>query len=229
MTVRPTPRTPRSNGPHARTRVSILAALAMALGGASPAAAAETLQKSTDGVYGRFDGDLDLSLAAGATVGPSGPAAATLVRAVFFQTAGMYTVYTDALGQSDAALPRSLGLGVTLRPFFVPRWAFDLERGPAILDLTIDAIAFDLGLLWPASRNGTFGERPGIEAALGTEVPLLGKASGPFVGARGALRWRGSELAGHDDVGLEPALFFTFAWHAIIDANIVDAGDARLR
>ena len=138
-------------------------------------------------------------------------------------------VYTDALGRSGADLPRSIGVGVTLRPLFIPRWAFDLQRGPAILDLTLDAIAFDLGLIWPADRSGAFGERPGMEAALGTEVPLLGKASGPFVGARGALRWRSSEFAGHDDNGLHPALFVTLSWHAIVDANIVDIGDARLR
>jgi hypothetical protein len=68
-----------------------------------------------------------------------------------------------------------------------------------------------------------------MEAALGTEVPLFGKASGPFLGARGALRWRSSELAGRDPDGLEPILFVTLCWHAIIDANIVDAGDRRLR
>jgi hypothetical protein len=201
-------------------------ALSILLGSASRASAAERV---TDGVYGRFDGDLDFSLAAGAALGPSGPSAAVIWRAIFLQTAGMYASYTDALSQSDVALPRSIALGVTLRPFFVPRWAFDLERGPAILDLTIDAISFDLGVLWAAGRDGALAERPGMEAALGTEVPLFGKASGPFVGARGALRWRASELASHDDNGLEPALFLTIAWHAIIDANIVDAGDRRLR
>jgi hypothetical protein len=211
------------------TLPAIGVALTIALASATPAAAAEPIEKVTDGVYGRFDGDLDLSLAGGATFGPSGPDAAVMARAIFFHTAGMYVAYTDALGRSDVALPRSLGVGVTLRPFFIPRWAFDLERGPAILDLTIDAIAFDLGVVWPASRDGAFDERPGMEAALGTEVPLFGTASGPFLGARGALRWRASELAGHDDNGLKPALFVTLSWHAIIDADIVDVGDRVLR
>ena len=104
-----------------------------------------------------------------------------------------------------------------------------LERGPAILDLALDSIAFDLGLIWPAGRDGSIDERPGMEAALGFEVPLLGKASGPFIGTRGALRWRATELAGHDDDGLKPALFVTLSWHQVVDANIVDVGDARLR
>ncbi|HMJ52971.1 MAG TPA: hypothetical protein VK540_12875 [Polyangiaceae bacterium] len=193
------------------------------------AAPVEPPAKTSDGVYGRFDGDLDLSLAAGSTFGSGGPTAAAFARATFFQTAGMYVSYTDALGRSDVALPRTLGLGLTLRPFFVPRWAFDLERGPAILDLTIDAFAFDLGVLWPAKRDGSFTERPGMEAAIGTEVPLFGTASGPFLGARGAIRWRTSELAGEDGNPLQPIIFLTVAWHALIDANIVDAGDRRLR
>jgi hypothetical protein len=195
----------------------------------TPAAAAEPAENMADGVYGRFDGDLDVSLAAGATVGPTGPSAAFIGRVIFFETAGLYTVYTDALGQSDVALPRSIGVGVTLRPFFIPRWSLDLEHGPAVLDLTIDSISFDLGVLWASNRDGSFTERPGMEAALGTEVPLLGKANGPFLGVRGALRWRGAELGGHSDDELKPALFLTLSWHALLDAGIVDVGDRHLR
>ena len=193
------------------------------------AAFAAEPEKITDGVYGRFDGDLDVSLAAGATVGPGGPSAAFIARASFFQTAGLYVAYTDTLGRVDAELPRSLAAGVTLRLFFIPRWAFDLERGPAILDLTIDAISFDLGVLWAAHRDGSFEGHPGMEAALGTEIPLLGSASGPFLGARGALRWRAAELGGESEAKLDPALFLTLSWHALVDAHIVDAGDRRLR
>ena len=185
--------------------------------------------KITDGVYGRFDGDLDVSLAAGSTVGPGGPSAALIARASFFQTAGLYVAYTDALGRDGAPLPRSLSVGVSLRPFFIPRWALDLEHGPAIVDLTIDSITFDLGVLWPANAQGALAEPPGIEAALGTEVPLLGSAYGPFLGARGALRWRSAELGGASEAPLDPALFLTVSWHHIIEAHIADVGDRRLR
>jgi hypothetical protein len=68
-----------------------------------------------------------------------------------------------------------------------------------------------------------------MEAALGTEVPLFGNANGPFIGARGALRWRNAELAGRTEAPLQPALFLTLAWHALVDANIVDVGDRRMR
>jgi hypothetical protein len=203
--------------------------VAVSLAMARPAAAAESIRKTTDGVYGRFDGDLDISLAVGATLGPDGPSAAGVGRAIFLQTAGFYIAYTDVLGRDSAPLPRSLAFGVTVRPFFLPRWALDLEHGPAILDLTIDAISFDLGVLWPTNHRGAFAERPGMEAALGTEVPLFGSAHGPFLGARGALRWRAEELARQDDNRLQPVVFLTLAWHALIDANIVDAGDRVMR
>ncbi|MET0596156.1 MAG: hypothetical protein ABW133_25900 [Polyangiaceae bacterium] len=185
--------------------------------------------KMTDGVYGRFDGDFELSLAAGAAVGPEGPSGVALGRAVFLQSAGIYVAYTDALGRENAALPRSLALGVTLRPFFIPRWALDLEHGPALLDLTLDSIAFDLGALWASDAQGSFSDDPGMEAALGAEVPILGTASGPFIGARGALRWRGAELSGDVADPLKPALFVTLSWHGLIDTNVVDAGDRRMR
>jgi hypothetical protein len=185
--------------------------------------------KTTDGVYGRFDGDIELSLAAGGAFSSGGPNFAAIARGSFFQTAGMYVAYTDAMGSANAPLTRSLALGVTLRPFFIPRWALNLERGPAILDLTIDSIGFDLGVLWASDTSGGFTDKPGMEAALGFEVPVLGKASGPFVGARGAIRWRGEELAGDQPDPLKPVLFVTLSWHSVIDAGIVDAGDRRLK
>jgi hypothetical protein len=193
-------------------------------------ATAETprFDKMSDGVYGRFDGDLDLSLAAGATFDSTGSTGAAIARVVFMQSAGLYVAYTDAFGRSEAAVPRSFATGVTLRPLFIPRWAFDLERGPAILDLTIDSLAFELGALWAADKTGSHSERPGLEAALGFEVPLFKNVNGPFLGARGALRWRAAELAGDDRSPLKPVLFATFAWHGLVDAHVVDAGDRRL-
>jgi hypothetical protein len=214
-------------GPRARGAAVLATALALLVAG--PAKGADQPDQVTDGAYGRFDGDLNLSLAAGATIGPGGPSAAVLGRVIFFESAGIYAAYTDALGRAQAPLPRTLAAGVTLRPLFVPRWALDLERGPAILDLTLDAIGFDFGVIWPAKPDGSFTERPGMEAAVGTEVPILGRANGPFLGVRGALRWRASELAWRAEAPLQPILFLTLAWHGIVDANIVDAGDRRMR
>jgi len=217
----------RPIGPRARVTAGLATALALLAAG--PARGADQPDRITDGAYGRFDGDLTLSLAAGATVGPGGPSAAVLGRVLFFDTAGIYAAYTDALGRAQAPLARTFAAGITLRPLFIPRWALDLERGPAILDMTLDAIGFDLGVIWPAKPDGSFAERPGMEAALGTEVPFLGRANGPFLGVRGALRWHASELAWRAEAPLQPVLFLTLAWHGLVDANIVDAGDRRMR
>ncbi len=197
---------------------------------AIPARADDASHQFTDGVYGRFDGDLDLSLAAGAVAMRGGPGGALMGRAFYVGTAGMYVAYTDSLGTS-AVPPRSLGLGVALRPLFIPRWGYDLDRGPAILDLTIDATTFDLGVLWAADASGRFSQLPGLELALGTEVPLTGDASGPWIGVRGVIRWRGSELAGGEGTQdeLQPALFLTLAWHVLVNAHLVDVNDRALR
>src|SRR5882724_11754092 len=69
-----------------------------------------------DGVYGRFDGDLDLSLAAGPALTREGMSAALLARVLFLETAGFYLAYDDRLDNASSGPHRSLGLGVALRP-----------------------------------------------------------------------------------------------------------------
>src|SRR6185503_13393767 len=94
-----------------------------------------SVRPGPDGVYGRLDGDLDLSLAAGAELVRGGAGAAATFRAFYMQTAGLYIGYGTSFGNLSAVPPRSLAVGVGLRPMFIPRWGNDLERGPAILDL----------------------------------------------------------------------------------------------
>src|SRR5262249_22314258 len=156
-----------------------------------PTAFAESPKRITDGVYGRFEGDLDLSFAAGGSATRGGSGAVAMLRASFLQTAGFYTAYTDAFGSATTGPPRTLALGVGLSPMFLPRWGLDQERGPAIVDLTIDAFTLDLGVVWPADARGHL-TQPGLELALGTQVPLAGRASGPWIGVRGAFRWASS-------------------------------------
>lgn len=187
---------------------------------------------TADGVYGRFDGDLDLSLAAGAELLRDGPGGIAMARAFYLETAGMYVAYGSSFGNFSAVPPRSIGIGIGLRPFFLPRWGNDLDRGPALLDLTLDAVTFDIGVVWAADQEGHFTHAAGLEVGLGTEIPLAGQAAGPWIGARGALRWRGWELGaadGGDPAALGPALYLTFGWHVLVDAHIVDAGDGVLR
>ena len=194
-------------------------------------ALAESNKKFTDGVYGRFDGDFDLSIAAGGSITKGASGGAAMVRAFFLHTAGIYGAYTDAFAETSRVPARTLALGLSLRPLFLPRWAYDLDRGPAILDLTLDSITFDLGVLWPATERGRFSRQPGMELGLGTEVPLIGTASGPWIGARGALRWHASELSGASELDppLKPSLFLTLAWHFVANTHVVDVGDDVLR
>jgi hypothetical protein len=194
---------------------------------ASTAATAD----STDGTYGRLDGDLDLSIGAGPAFARGGATAAAFARAMYLGTAGLYAGYADALG-ADRPVLRSASVGVGLRPLFLPRWGSDLERGPATLDLALDAFTFDVGALFAAHEGRAAGAVPGIEIALGSEVPLLGQAAGAWIGLRGALQWRPDELACRGEPGSTSTRIFasiTLSWHAIVNAHIVDVRDRSLR
>src|SRR5882724_5683796 len=129
---------------------------------ATRTAAAAPDKKTSDGVYGRFDGDLDFSAAVGGSLVRGGSGLSALMRLLFLETAGLYVGYDDALGHATSAPGRSLAIGVGIRPLFLPRWSYDADRGPAILDLTLDAITLDLGVLWSGDDHGRFAEKPGL-------------------------------------------------------------------
>jgi len=193
--------------------------------------AAPSAADTTDGAYGRFDGDLDLSIGAGAAFAHGGPTAAALARVMYLGTAGLYAAYTDAFG-ADRPVLRSASVGVGVRPLFLPRWGYDLEQGPATLDLALDALTLDFGVLLAKRPSDNADSGPGVEAALSTEVPLIGRATGPWIGLRGAIQWRAGELASRADLAPESTRFvglITLSWHAIVDCNIIDARDRALR
>jgi hypothetical protein len=182
----------------------------------------------SDGVYGRFDGDIDFSAALGSQLAQGSPNATFAARALFLGTVGPYVALTEAVGDTSDA-PRTLAVGAAFRPLFIPRWALDMERGPALLDLTLDATTFDLGVLWAADAGRHFSERPGFELGLGTEIPLMGHARGPWIGVRGALRWRGPELSSDEAPRLGPAVAFTLSWHFVERLHLVDYHDQATR
>ena len=70
-----------------------------------------------------------------------------------------------------------------------------------------------------------FASRRGLEVGVGIELPILGRASGPWFEIRGAVRWSdaalGSGIEGADD--LQTVLAVTLAWHQIFSAHVVDA------
>lgn len=143
-----------------------------------------------DGTYGRLDGDLDLGLGLGALVDleHGEPGAAARVSGHWFFMAGAYLSYADSFG--TALDPkRRLGVGVDLRPLFLPRWTQNWEQGPAILDLMLDSLSLGLGASFDQPQGESFGVRQSFEASFGFGVPLAGRGPGPWVEARGALAW----------------------------------------
>jgi hypothetical protein len=216
----------------ARTGARRLCALAsaavsvVALHGAALAA-------EDDGLYGRFDGDVTLHLGAGMALAAGGPALAARIEALYLSTAGIYGHYTDALGSEAPSVERSIAAGLRLQPFFLGRFGKDLEQGPARLDLLVDSFAFEMGAFWDALRGSSLGGDPGLELALSIELPMLEDATGPFLGVRGGLRWRATDLrSSAADSGLldqGALLSLTLAWHHVVTGHIVDASDRLKR
>lgn len=185
-----------------------------------------------DGAYGRLDGDLDVSLAAGVGYASEAPIFAARASALYAVTAGAYFGYTEAFGQADAAVHRSLAAGISMRPLFWARFANAVERGPARLDLFADSFCFELGAFWAAPRGRSFVTDPGLELAAGIGLPFLEEATGPWIELRAAIRYRPIDMAGTSgaDIGETGAFVsLSFAWHHILSAHIADAGDRLVR
>lgn len=189
--------------------------------------------RADDGLYGRFDGDLALSAEVGvseAFVG--GDERGELVRgrvtALYLWSAGAYLDYGDGLGIERQPLARALSGGLQLRPLFLGRFARDLEQGPALLDLFIDAIHIDLGLYqhWLGPRASyafdgtTRTSEAGVEWGFGVELPLVPQADAPFIVLRGTLR---RAIVGRaTPTGL---LSLGLGYHMAFDTGLVDLGD----
>jgi hypothetical protein len=139
-----------------------------------------------DGVYGRLDGSVTLSLAAGAALEAGEPRAALRAAGHYLWTAGGYVRYEDGLGGNDR---RALGLGIDLRPLFLPRFALDAEHGPALLDLTLDSLSLNAGAYFAQPVAAGFGDERGFDLGLGVGVPLLSQAEGPWLEARAERRF----------------------------------------
>lgn len=148
----------------------------------------------SDGVYGRLDGNLAVAGSAGAEL-ESGQARGSLRLSLhYLWTAGLYGRYSDAFGQGGERAERVASLGVDLRPLFLPRFALDLEQGPAWVDLTLDSLSLTAGAYFAEPRGRDFGAERGFETGLGFGLPLSGAARGPWLEARAERRFadRGS-------------------------------------
>lgn len=171
---------------------------------------------SGDGAYGRFDGDLDVGLGAGASAsfGSGDLGVALRATAHWYSTAGLFLAYSESVGASR--VERRAGAGIELEPLFLLRWSNALERGPAFLDLTLDSLSLGAGyfLLDPSGRG--FGSRRGVELSFGFGMPLAGVAGGPWLEARGGYFLPKSE---REFTGL---LFLS--WHFHVNTPLVQHG-----
>ncbi|MBX3188197.1 MAG: hypothetical protein KF819_14340 [Labilithrix sp.] len=203
-----------------------LVALALAHGGRAFAADA-----STDPSYGRIDGDLSVGAGAGATFGPRGPRAALDLRLRYLWTAGVFVTYEDGpLLGGDAEPKRALASGIEIRPLFLARWLTGRETGKPYLDLTLDSIGLELGAVFMQPEGARFGARPGLQAGLGIQLPVLPRATGPVIGLHGGARWSDAALAGHPVLGAADRsmyLLVTVAWQQVFGGHVVDLGDPR--
>ncbi|HLV66160.1 MAG TPA: hypothetical protein VKY73_10120 [Polyangiaceae bacterium] len=138
-----------------------------------------------DGVYGRFQGDLFVTLGAGVDLG-GGARVGGIARALFFHSAGLALGYATALG--DADVERLGFVGIELRPLFLPRFALNLETNGPLVDLTLDSVAIGVGAFFAEEQGDASRTRAGVEATLGFGVPLFAEARGPWLEARSALR-----------------------------------------
>jgi hypothetical protein len=184
---------------------------------ARPAAAQEASEAErlhapspgSDGVYGRFDGNIDLGLAAGVELEAGEPRASLRASGHYLSSAGVYLRYEEGFGSNDLRPRRALALGIDVRPLFLPRFALDMQHGPALLDLTLDSLSLSAGAYLAQPPLDSFGEERGFDLGLGVGVPLCGEARGLWLEARAERRF-----ADHG----ENAWLFTLAlsYHTLI-------------
>ncbi len=142
-----------------------------------------------DGVYGRFDGTLDLGVAAGLELEAGEPRASLRATGHVWWTAGAYLRYADGFGAAGERARRVLGAGVDVRPLFLPRFGLDYQQGPAQLDLTLDSLSLSAGAYFAEPRAGELGDERGFELGLGFGLPLRAQATGPWLEARAERRF----------------------------------------
>lgn len=178
---------------------------------AGPAAAHWPPNPQSDGVYGRFHGDTDLSLKLGGMVSDSRLAGSVGASAHYYSMLGITGDYSESL-VTDALHTRSVSFGMELRPLFLPRWALDLQRGPAWLDLTLDSVCLGFGAYFTDAGTALDDTR-GAWVSLGLGIPVLGHATGPWLELRGLRRLPDHELLGHEP---HNALLIYLSWHQVI-------------
>lgn len=187
----------------------------------------------TDTSYGRIESDVSASVGLGVALGPSAPRASADLRLRYLWTAGLFATYEDGPLLGGASDPRRVfATGVELRPLFLARWLQGLETGNAYIDLAIDSFGLELGAVFEEPIGRPFGSRPGLQAGVGLELPILPSATGPVIGLHGGARWSDATLAGRTIEGpSDRALYLlvTIAWQHAFKTHVVNLGDPEPR
>lgn len=166
------------------------------------------------GDYGRFDGDVTLSAGAGVELASDPTRGLVGLSAHYYAMAGPYLTLRPPLAEAEGDDDLWFGsLGIDLSPVFIPRWAMDLERGPAFLDLILDSLSITAGAFVGLGSTRAPSRPAGFEAGLGAGVPLLATARGPWLEARYVLGWR---HAGAPD----PSVWLSLSWHLMLDTPL---------
>jgi hypothetical protein len=165
-----------------------------------------------DGVYGRFNGDVSFQIGAGAEIPfDTGSARPLLTGDVtLYQTVGLYGSYRHGLGSRDP-WARAVSAGVTVSPLFLIRFPRSWETGAAFFDLTLDSLALTAGAALAEPIDGTLLDQVVGEFGLQAGAPLLGKANGLW------LRARGSYISGPD---AGAAAWLWLSWQGFVHAGI---------
>lgn len=191
------------------------ASLTLALSLATTTAAA-----TSDGVYGRFDGDLDLGLAVGTEIATEPARAVLRGTAHYYGMAGLTFAYLEPL-RADHPRGRTLVFGPDLRPLFLPRWSHGLARGPAFTDLALDSLSLGLSASFGTGEGGPLGRERGVELSLGGGLPLAGRLQGPWLEARGVLRWQdGSQAPSPPPIATG---WLLLSWHTSLETALARA------
>ncbi len=165
-------------------------------------------RRSDDGVYGRFGGDLELALGFGAELGSAGePAGIVRGAAYYYSSAGIYLLGRAPFEPGGARA--LLEPGIEVKPLFLLRWQNALEQGPAFWDLTLDSCSISGGAFWSSVPGRSFGGEHGFGFGFGFGLPLFARANGPWLEARGLMRF--PSLLPRED-----ALYALLSWHGFL-------------
>jgi hypothetical protein len=193
-------------------RHALLTVVCASLGGLAEAAAATwPPPPESDGVYGRLGGNTDASLKLGGLISHSRLSASVGASAHYYSLLGITGDYSESLTE-DALQRRSFSVGSELRPLFLPRWLLGKQRGPAWLDLTLDSICLGLGAYF-SEVAAPGADTRGVWMSLGMGVPVIGRASGPWLELRALRRWPD---AGAERAEAHNALLLYLSWHQLV-------------